>query len=147
MADLWLPPWFLVARSELGVKQAPGVKSNPRINQYLKGVHMHPDDEIPWCSAFVDWCVEQCGFKGTDRADARSWLNWGEDCEPQPGAIVVLWREKPTGAKGHVGFLEHSFLSFVQLLGGNQGDQVCSAPYAKSRVLGYRWPKGYPKGP
>jgi hypothetical protein len=30
------------------------------------------------------------------------------------------------------------------ILGGNQSDEVSIIPFSESRVLGYRWPVGYP---
>jgi uncharacterized protein (TIGR02594 family) len=120
----------------------PGQGSNPRIDEYLKTVGMAPDDEISWCSAFVNWCIEQAELKGTGKANARSWLDWGEPCEPQRGAVCVLWREDPKGWKGHVGFYMKHDAKKVQLLGGNQGNSVCNATYPIERVLGYRWPSG-----
>lgn len=32
----------------------------------------------------------------------------------------------------------------ILCLGGNQGDKVSVAPFDEGRVLGYRWPLGYP---
>lgn len=136
------PSWLIVAREQLGVKELPGPATNPRIAEYLKSVHLHPEDEIPWCSAFVNWCIEKVAIDGTDRGNARSWLDWGTPCGPQLGAVCILWRESRLGSKGHVGFFERAEGASVVLLGGNQGNQVCSAPYGSNRVLGYRWPKG-----
>jgi uncharacterized protein (TIGR02594 family) len=138
--------WMRVAEAERKrkVEEVPGKGSNPRIEEYLFAVGMEPDDEISWCSAFVDWVFDQVGIEGTGRANARSWLSWGEPSEARRGAVCVLWREDPKGWKGHVGFYEKHTAGgdMVQLLGGNQGNRVCSAAYDDARVLGYRWPKG-----
>ncbi|KKK66354.1 hypothetical protein LCGC14_2964930, partial [marine sediment metagenome] len=38
------------------------------------------EDETPWCSSFVNFCVCEAGYnpiKETGSARARSWLSWG----------------------------------------------------------------------
>jgi uncharacterized protein (TIGR02594 family) len=135
------PRWMDIARGELGVKEAPGAADNPRVVEYHAATSLHSaDDETPWCSAFANWCMAQAGLEGTNSAAARSWLKWGEACEPKLGAVTVLWRGKPTAATGHVGFFVKADASFVWLLGGNQGDAVSIQPFPRHRVLAYRWP-------
>jgi uncharacterized protein (TIGR02594 family) len=142
-------PWFEVAEKELGVHEIPGPRSEKRIQEYIASTTYpdpNPDDsEVPWCSCFVNWCMEQAGIKGTDSAWARSWLNWGreptDDDGVGKGAVVVLER----GANsGHVGFLDDwdyvNGNGRVRLLGGNQGNKVGYAWFPMERVLGYRIP-------
>ena len=75
------PSWMAIANSEIGVKEYPGNGENPRIVEYLRSTTLSAPfsarDETPWCSGFVNWCVEKSGYAGTDSAWARSWLNWG----------------------------------------------------------------------
>lgn len=139
------PPWMLYARQELaaGVREIPGSGSNPRVEEYLRTCGIHTTDETAWCSAFVNWCVERAGLKGTDKGAARSWGGWGVAAPSPPpfGAITVLWREKPQGPKGHVGFFVREELGQVWLLAGNQGNAVSIHAFPKLRVLehgGYR---------
>jgi uncharacterized protein (TIGR02594 family) len=138
-------PWFKIAEHELGVAEIPGAGDNPRIVEYLKSTSLgKPDnqnDETPWCSAFVNWCMEQAGIEGTGSAWARSWLNWGKepDADDYKGCVVILER----GAhSGHVGFLDDWDDEGVRLLGGNQANKVCYAWFPIERVLGYRVPEG-----
>lgn len=74
------PAWLRIAVAERGVKEKPGAADNPRIVEYLKSTNLgspqNKNDETAWCSAFVNWCVEQAGFDGTDSALARHWLKW-----------------------------------------------------------------------
>lgn len=139
------PSWLLVAKAELGVAEIPGDKDNPRILEYLRTTSVSPgdhvDEEIPWCAAFVNWCLIRAQQTGTNRRAARSYLHWGQPVEPRVGAVCVLWREDPKGPKGHVGFFLKETADSVQLLGGNQGNCVSVRSYPKARVLGYRWPK------
>jgi len=130
---------LIIALNEIGVKEISGSDYNPRIAEYLKSVQMRADDEIPWCAAFVNWCLEQAGCKGTQRPNAKSYLNWGYDIkEPVPGAIVVFDRGKYKW-QGHVGFFLDMTPSYVYLLGGNQQNKVSIRPYDKRRLKGYRW--------
>jgi uncharacterized protein (TIGR02594 family) len=137
------PIWMDIAEAELGVTEIPGPEAEGRIVEYLESTSLgHPDnqtDETPWCSAFVNWCMVQAGYQGTDSAWARSWLNWGREPEEEEyeGCICILSRGK---GSGHVGFLTEWDDESVILLGGNQSNQVCYATYPVSRVLGYRVP-------
>ncbi|MFE8647139.1 TIGR02594 family protein [Sphingomonas sp. NCPPB 2930] len=134
--------WMPIAFREVGVSTYPPGQSNPRITEYHEGTNIAGyDDKASWCSSFVNWTLAQAGITGTNSALARSWLQWGEALsQPLPGCIVVLSREDPTGWKGHVGFFLHVDETYIHLLGGNQLDQVREHFYARSAVLGYRWP-------
>lgn len=71
---------------------------------------------------------------------ARSYLKWGEAlAEPRVGAIAVFSRGS-NPAEGHVGFWLGETEDSIVLLGGNQGNAVSVARYAKARLLGLRWP-------
>lgn len=134
------PPWLTVALRELGTKEYVGIADNPRVIEYHSATTLHAtDDEVPWCSSFVNWVMKQVGIKGTGSAAARSWLNWGVPIDkPIYGCVVILTR---TGG-GHVGFFIAEEDGITKLLGGNQGDAVNVRNYPTSRVIGYRMPKG-----
>ena len=147
-------PWMALAMSEIGVTELPEDANHPRIVEYLRSTDLDPaaadQDSTPWCSGFVNWCVEKSGLAGTNSAGARSWLDWGRPIvRPRRGCITVLTRAaRPTG--GHVGFyLGQGDLTFgggdrhgLQLLGGNQNNQVGVQEYDPARLLGYRVPRG-----
>jgi uncharacterized protein (TIGR02594 family) len=140
------PPWMEAAKKELGVAEIAGPESNPRIRLYYTATALGGDPEdtaTPWCSAFVNFVLEQAGYKGTRRANARSWLDWGDKLEqPRHGCIAVLWRNRPESPQGHVAFYDRERdPGSIWLLGGNQGNRVSYAHYPKRRVLEYRWPK------
>jgi uncharacterized protein (TIGR02594 family) len=139
------PSWAEIAyREELhGVEEVAGDEHNPRIIEYLATVSVgFTSDETAWCSAFVNWNMRQAFIKGTNLANARSWLTWGQSCDPRPGAVIVLWRERVDSWKGHVGFFGGIIDNGARVLvrGGNQGNQVSTQPYPVSRILDYRWP-------
>lgn len=130
--------WMQVARAELGQAEGGGSGSNPRIESYHASTHGGAaPDSVPWCSSFVNFCVERAGFRGTDSKLARSWLTWGVEAPDfVPGCIVVLKRGNPPS--GHVGFYVGRESGRVRLLGGNQGQKVSTASFDADRVIARR---------
>jgi uncharacterized protein (TIGR02594 family) len=150
-------PWMAIAKGELGQREVVGSGHNPRILQYLRSTTIDfpsaSRDETAWCSAFVNWCIEEAGYAGTDSAWAKSWINWGRPIrEPRPGCIVVWDRDTFQGGHiadgGHVGFYLSSDSDSVKVRGGNQGNAVSEQSYPKDgmvgnmryKLLGYRIP-------
>jgi len=143
-------PWMTIAEQEKGVSEVPGSGNNPRVLEYLQSTtnidrSATSKDETPWCSGFVNWCLEQAGYERTKNALARSWLNWGQGISmPRRGCIVVFQREKKFG---HVGFYLEETETHIKVLGGNQQNletkifEVSEKYYPKSELLGYRIPK------
>lgn len=132
-----------VAINEIGVKEIPGNNHNAQIIKYAQeaGFAFVNDDETPWCSIFVSWCAMKAELVRSKKASARSWLHIGQNTSnPEPGDVVVFWRESIHSWKGHVGI----FMGFskdqtrVYCLGGNQGNQVSITAYEASKVLGFR---------
>lgn len=133
--------WLEIAKKEIGVKESDGGIDNPRIIEYHQKTGLKAQDQdVAWCSSFVNWCVDKCGMKGTNSAAARSWLSWGKALPSyRKGAIVVLKRGNSKW-QGHVGFAVDKKLGFVKILGGNQSNAVNEKWYPSYKVLGYRWP-------
>lgn len=136
-----IPKWMEIAEGEMGQKEVAGSKANPRILEYHSTTSLKAtSDEVPWCSAFVNWCMKEAGEERTNKANARSWLKYGSFLNtPRYGCIVVLRRGKDPAA-GHVGFYITDLGDRIKVLGGNQGDQVKYSNYRKEDVIGYRWP-------
>lgn len=140
------PRWLKIAHQEmkLMVRETPDpATSNPRILEYHGSTHgQAPSEEVAWCSAFVNWCVEKAEMEGTKSARAVSWLRWGKELdEPRLGCIAVFWRSN-NPEEGHVGFYWGEEGDHILLLGGNQSDAVNIARHPKSKLRnhGYRWP-------
>lgn len=138
---------FEIAKAQLNKnwKEVSGPKSNPLILEIYKSVDGLDnlelnDDEIPWCSCWVNWCIQKAGGKGTRNAMARSWLNWGNKSSGEVGDIVILTRGN-SKVQGHVGFLYKKGLIYVEVLGGNQTNNVTVQKYLRTKVLGYRTSK------
>ncbi len=132
-----------IAFNELGTEEIVGKEDNPEVLKYAKDTKIKgiTSDEIPWCSTFVNWVAWKSGLQFSGKANARSWLNVGTKVNsPEPGDIVVFWRESPQSWKGHVGI----FLGVspdrkrVYCLGGNQGNRVSVSAYRLNTVLSYQ---------
>lgn len=128
---------YRIAQKELNVREVDGEKNNPRIVEYHASTYgKFSSDEIPWCSSFINWCMDQAQLPKTNDALARSWLNWGQVIlDPKEGDTVILSRGKDMG---HVGFVHKVNALTVSVLGGNQKQAVCIQEYPRYRVLGYR---------
>jgi uncharacterized protein (TIGR02594 family) len=144
------PPWLKIALDERkkGVAEISGPGANPRIVEYLKTTRLPPaaaeSDETHWCSAFVNWCFEQCGIKGIGSPAAQSWLGFGDRMVTPCKGCVVVFNRPPDPFSGHVAFYigdapgKHG--GDIAVLGGNQGDAITIATYPRKRLLGFRWP-------
>lgn len=133
--------WLFRAYNEIGVHETPGPEATARIVEYHATTTLRAtSDEVPWCAAFVGWCLKQAGITPTASAAARSYLNWGYPMnEPREGCIAVLLRGNDP-RYGHVGFWVGEDGDNIKLLGGNQGDKVCIELFDKRKVVAYRWP-------
>jgi uncharacterized protein (TIGR02594 family) len=134
-----------VAHDESGVKEIPGSAMSPRIRQYYGATRgqMPFDDEVPWCSAFVCWCLEQAGYVSTRSKAARSFLHFGNIlAAPRYGSIIVFSRASPKNINAaHVGFYAGpADAGRVWVLGGNQGDKVGISQRSMREHIGSRWP-------
>lgn len=131
-------PWFTIAKKELGVKETRGGETKRILEYHAATTLKATEDEVPWCSAFVTWCLKQTGYKSTESAWARSYIGYGKKLDkPKPGCIVVFSRGP---SSGHVAFFVKENLTTITCLGGNQSDSVCYSEYAKYKVLAYVWP-------
>ena len=140
---------FRLAKKFVGRKEVPGTLDNPLILAMLKLDNEWPEhDEVPWCSAFVNWICFLADLPRSKSLRARSWLNVGSAIPlgaAFKGDIIVLQRgagEQPgpsvIDAPGHVGFFAGTLDSYVKVLGGNQADQVKVSNYQVSRILSVR---------
>jgi len=143
-----------LAKRYEGIKEIPGMEDHPLILWWHSLVSINQatkeeTDEIPWCSSFINGICWELDLPRTETARARHWLMQGiavnlEEAkrgfdvvifkrgkEPQPEATVV-------NAPGHVAFYHSHTSEYVQVLGGNQSNEVKHSSYATSRVLGVR---------
>lgn len=134
-----IPPWMLVAAQELGVSEILGPRSNPRIEMYHVSTTLGlQTDSVPWCSSFVNWCIERVNIESTNSAAARSWDKWGKATPVVYGAVATVPR---TGGSGrHVFFIAGFTGTHVFGLGGNQADAVNVAVYRRPSLTACRRP-------
>lgn len=137
------PKWLALARAELGTKEIAGPEHSPAVLGYFRdaGFPEINDDETAWCAGFANAMLERAGYAGSKSLAARSFLTWGKPVDkPYPGCVAIFSRGDPRSWTGHVGFYVGESGGNIQVLGGNQSNQVSIAPQAKSRLLGYRKP-------
>lgn len=133
-----------------GTKEIAGGKDNPLILAMLQTDMTWPEhDEVPWCSAAMNFVCNLWRLPRTKTLAARDWLKVGEPIrliEAAPGFdVVVLSRgggAQPgpavLDAPGHVGWYAGTEGSNVLVLGGNQGDSISIAAFPLERLLGIR---------
>ena len=136
-------PLIQEARKFYGEEEIEGAKHNKAILLFFKesGNANITSDEVSWCSVFISYCAKKAGLSYTKKATAKSWLDYGQKIRnPEPGDLVVFWREDPDSWKGHVAI----FLSIdpenneIICLGGNQDGKVCIRQYSEEYVAGFR---------
>jgi uncharacterized protein (TIGR02594 family) len=136
------PAWLAEARKYIGLTEFPGASHNQTIMRWLDQLSAWwRDDETPWCGVFVAHCMQATGQVVPKYwMRAKAWAEWGEELpSPVLGCVVVFERK----GGGHVGFVVGRARSGnLMVLGGNQGNKVSIAEFARDRVVGYYWPPG-----
>jgi uncharacterized protein (TIGR02594 family) len=138
-------PWVIEARKMLGIHEIPGPQHNEAIlamwrDSKLGGIK---NDEVPWCAAFVNACLERAGIRSARTDGAKNYLSWGVRLGwPCVGAIGVMRR--PGGYHVFI-VLGRDGAGNVAGIGGNQSDQVSIATFDRSMVAGYVWPTEVPQ--
>jgi uncharacterized protein (TIGR02594 family) len=138
------PIWLVEAMKHQGTKEIKGSKHEPKILEWWKAIRRGgiKDDETPWCAAFVGGCLEAVGLRSSRYESALSYMEWGVEINtPVVGCIAVIYRE----GGGHVGFVVgKDGMGNIQLLAGNQRDEINIRAFPPKRVLSYRWPAPVP---
>lgn len=101
------------------------------------------DEMLPGCAATVCAALELSGYKSTHDASAISFAEYGNECKPFRGAIIVLEHlSGPLKGHYHVGFFVNIDDRTITLLGGNQDHQLCvkSFPLREYKIAASRWP-------
>lgn len=157
--DLAAAPWMKYARAEhnKGVVEKKGKGTNSDIMKYLRTCdHLWEKEKgriwaervggegVAWCAAFVNWCLDQSGIRGTRHAWALKFAKWGRPIPgPEFGAIVV----QKTSSWRHVAFVDEVG-GELKILGGNQkaatlrgpSNQISYQPLNRKISIAYVWP-------
>lgn len=92
-------------------------------------------DDVPWCAAFVSFCLMAAGRKSEYTALSGGYRRYGKAVDdPRPGDIAVFMAAGENGrrGKGHVGFFVRETPTHIVVLGGNQGQTVKESTYPKN---------------
>ena len=133
-----IPYHLTIALTQMGVIEFAGRDSNMIIDKYLQSVGIQGNDEIPWCAAFTNWCLNEADIVTDGKPNARSFLRFGKRLTtPELGCVVVLSRGTKSW-QGHVGFYLDYHRGLIRILGGNQKNRVGINAYSSNKLLGYR---------
>jgi hypothetical protein len=126
-----------------GACEEGGNNCGPFVRKYLGG---EAEEGSSWCAAFVSWCFAQSpgGMPFPYTVGARNMLEefrrrgWASAppmrYEPRPGDIVVWWRERLEGWKGHVGLVHQLRDGMLYTIEGNRSTRVAGFSYVFSRM-------------
>ncbi len=134
---------FDVAQRFIDVRELPGEKDNPFILAMLTLDNTWPQhDEVPWCSAFVNYVAWLLRLPRSKSLAARSWTHVGAAitlADAVPGFDIVVLSRGTNPAHGHVGFFSGiGTEGGIDLLGGNQGNTVSVRPFSLDRLVAVR---------
>lgn len=135
----------LVMRAFRCFARLPGPKSNPTILSWTKALggrvaNFYKDDDTPWCGLFAAHYIGltlPAEKLLTNYLSALSWADFGIQCEPAIGAVLVFRRN----GGGHVGFYAGENGDSYVVFGGNQGNRVKLSNLEQRHCIGIRWPK------
>lgn len=134
------PLWIQIAKKEIGVKETQGGETKRILEYHATTTLRASEDEVPWCSSFVNWVMIKSGYNGTNLAAARSWLAFGQKSMTFKKYSIVVFKRGNNGWSGHVAFAMADLGKTIRVLGGNQSNSVNYSNYNKSDVLGYMTP-------
>lgn len=140
-----------IAEVFLGTKETAGRLDTPMVLAMLKLDADWPEhDEVPWCSAYVNFIAWLLRLPRSRSLGARSWLKIGTPVPSLEDAkrgfdVVVLSRGSgiqpgpdTIAAPGHVGWFDQQDGMRVRILGGNQSNSVSYEWFPRHKILGIR---------
>jgi len=135
---------FDLAQRYLGIAEIPGDRDHPLIRWWHSTCTIgETDDEVPWCSSFVNGICWELRRPRSQSAAARSWLDVGVAVgtdQARPGSDIAVLQRGNSPTAGHVGFFAgwDSDSGSIRILGGNQGNKVSIRGYPIGAILGIR---------
>jgi hypothetical protein len=137
-----------IGELDAGAGEVGGDNRGPWVEKYLEPTGLPEGNS--WCASFVSWCYLQAS-SGDESAmpfaycpGARALLEefknkgWAyapsSGFQPQPGDIVVWWREELEGWLGHVGIVHQLKDGMLYTIEGNRSPNVQGFSYVFSRM-------------
>jgi hypothetical protein len=153
----WNALQLAVAEMKKGAGEKGRDNAGPDVTRYLKPGNGKTGDS--WCAAFVSYCFDG-GNPGTmpykytigaqdtlKQFEKKGWAYQASvENPPAPGDIIVWWRGKVPGWKGHIGIVSKYSDGIVTTIEGNRGSfpsKVRSFTYVLGRIdklLGFGHP-------
>jgi uncharacterized protein (TIGR02594 family) len=138
------PRWLTLARAEIGFHETG---DNQGIGKYITGAGYGAEGD-PWCAIFAGAMLHGADIPLPGiNAMAQSFTTspgFQRIDGFRLGALAVFWRGTRDSGQGHVGFAVSEDATRVQVLGGNENDQVEVEGIPKNGstmgLLGYWWP-------
>jgi hypothetical protein len=139
-----------VAIGELkaGACEEGGNNRGPWVRKYLEPTGQPEGNS--WCASFVSWCFLQAcsgdrnampfAYSPGARDLLRQFKNKrmayepNRGYQPQPGDLVVWWRERLEGWQGHVGLVHQFKDGMLYTIEGNKSPRVQGFSYVFSRM-------------
>ena len=124
-------------------REIGGNNRGPFVKKYLHGIVAEGN---PWCAGFVSFCFSEhpAGMPFPNTVGARNILQhfkkkgWvqppSSGCTPEPGDVVVWWRESLHSGKGHIGLVHQLRDGFLYTIEGNKSPKVQGFSYVSSRI-------------
>lgn len=138
-----------IAELKSGAGEIGGPDSGEWVRKYLNRLAA---EGSAWCAAFVSYCFKHSGrtmpFKYTLSAREllhqlrnKSWsYQRSDNVPPQPGDIVIWWRNKRDSWQGHSGIVHHYLDGYLFTIEGNRTSKVegfCYKLTSMRRLLGF----------
>lgn len=117
------------------------VRSNPMITHFFVAtdyVSGALSDQVPWCAAFMNWCLWRADYKRSNSASSGSFRCFGAAAKPPKEGDIAVFKNRgqdaPCAGHGHVAFWLSQSATQVQTLGGNQGNSIKTSSYPASEA-------------
>ncbi|MBN9332036.1 CHAP domain-containing protein, partial [Devosia sp.] len=116
-----------------GNGEVGGNNMGPHVTKYLNGKATPPAN---WCAGFVSYCFQNSGHPMPftysvgardilTQMKSKGWLIKPDDTHPpQPGDIIVWWRNTPSSWEGHIGIVHSYNNGIVRTIEGNKTSKV-----------------------
>lgn len=124
---------------------------NPLVVEFFQSTSYRAENDlVPWCAAFVNWCLKRCNRTASGSAASQSFLDerfFKRTMDPKVGDLAVFTCYSIDDGKsvglGHVAFVDGKPSgSHVPVLGGNQANggksMICQRKYPLGPVKSSR---------